>query len=297
MGIERDPAYVLLAESGKNPEDSLSGQIGDAGWKYDRVSDGESLIAAASQNDYDVIITDWVLPGINKEHLLASLCNGTSASPVLVLNSNKSMEKVCQALKLGAAGYFQRPLDFHSLKKAVELTLKEKDAVGRVAPQFAFYSFTSTEIAASHFPLAVIDNLEERDLITAEERRQVDLAFQEALSNSLEHGNLVLDSTWKDEFDENGVDKYSLMKKLRLVDSHYADRKVFVSTIYCQNKLEIVLKDQGHGFDVGEYMPHDSCGEPIFCHGRGLILIAENMDVVVFSEKGSRLAMTKILST
>jgi two-component sensor histidine kinase len=124
---------------------------------------------------------------------------------------------------------------------------------------------------------------------------KIRLAVQEAVLNGLEHGNLELDSQWKEELSPDGRDKFSSMRKRRLADPAYADRSVTVNLVYGDGRLEITVRDEGKGFLNARGVP-DSCKvDSLSCSGRGLALMSSAVDEVQFGENGSEVTMIKRL--
>lgn len=124
----------------------------------------------------------------------------------------------------------------------------------------------------------------------------ITLAFQEAITNSLEHGNLELTSDLKHEIDESGLDKYSKLKAERLALSPFRDRTIVVELNCDLQSLEITIEDQGKGFDVKSV---ESTAEERLdpsCYGRGMTIIHRTMDQVSFESRGRRITMRKALT-
>ena len=92
----------------------------------------------------------------------------------------------------------------------------------------------------------------------------VHLALEESFSNAIMHGN-----------------KMDPSKKVKIDYS--------VST----DKIEIIITDQGNGFDP-EATPDPRIGENLYKpEGRGLLLIRSYMDVVEFNEQGNTVNMVR----
>ena len=92
----------------------------------------------------------------------------------------------------------------------------------------------------------------------------VHLAFEEAFANAVKHGN-----------------KNELTKKVKIEYSASSD------------KVEIVITDEGAGFDPSA-VPDPRYGENLYkANGRGLLLMRSYMDVVEFNKKGNRVRMVR----
>ena len=92
----------------------------------------------------------------------------------------------------------------------------------------------------------------------------VHLALEEAFVNAVKHGN-----------------KNDLAKKVKIEYSASSD------------KVEIVITDEGAGFDPSA-VPDPRYGENLYkANGRGLLLMRSYMDVVEFNKKGNRVRMVR----
>lgn len=162
---------------------------------------------------------------------------------------------------------------------------------GSVKGDVRRYELTSREVASRELHLEVLDELTCLGRIDEPTRLRIELAFQEALTNSLEHGNLELVSDWKEEFDSAGVDRYSKVKSERLDDAQYALRRIFIEARCEAETLVITIEDEGKGFSVGD----GPVSKDIVSYGRGLKLISSNVDEVMYLKSGREIRMLKKL--
>lgn len=165
------------------------------------------------------------------------------------------------------------------------------DVFPYIASQRTIIRITSAELSRLRLPLAIVDDLHRSGKIDQSTRLKLDLAFQEALTNSLEHGNLELRSEWKEAVREDGTDSYSVRKSERLKDPKYANRWIHLEIDYNGEDLSILIRDQGQGFNLRQVEEalrrHDQS------HGRGLALIQSAMDEVSYTENGTVVRMIK----
>ena len=127
---------------------------------------------------------------------------------------------------------------------------------------------------------------------------QLTLAYQEALANSLEHGNLALDSALRELFTEDGIDLYTIEKHKRLQDPSLGGKRVWVTGLYENGNLSITLKDEGKGFSAPPVLRARDIG-PASCeqtHGRELTILLGIMDEVYFADNGREITLVKFLT-
>lgn len=160
-----------------------------------------------------------------------------------------------------------------------------------MAQSVKIYEFPTLQVAAEGVKLDVFGELRHLGKIDQRTQLRLELALQEAIANSIEHGNLGLPSEWKNEICEDGVDRFSKEKEARLKQQHYADKKVKISVSWSQKELEISIQDEGTGFDLSSYQSSKGT-EP---YGRGLAMIRASVDEVSFDKGGTVIRMVKWL--
>jgi anti-sigma regulatory factor (Ser/Thr protein kinase) len=156
--------------------------------------------------------------------------------------------------------------------------------------------FTSVDLAQlASISLPLVGRLAQYGMLSHTDALKIRLAVQEAVLNGLEHGNLELDSQWKEEIGPDGRDKFSSIRKQRLADPHYADRCVTLKLVYSDARLEITVGDEGKGFLNARAVPENCAVDSLSCSGRGLALMSSAVDEVRFGESGSVVTMIKRL--
>ena len=117
---------------------------------------------------------------------------------------------------------------------------------------------------------------------------RVGIALDEALVNALYHGNLELDSALR----EDG-DAFQRLAKQRLTQQPYSQRQLRVEATITQQVAEIMIQDDGSGFDPNSLPdPRDPANlEKV--SGRGVLLMRTFMDEVEFNQKGNCVILRK----
>lgn len=151
------------------------------------------------------------------------------------------------------------------------------------------YEMPTLGLINNGWQLDLLSELELQGKLDHTEVMRVEVALQEAMANSVEHGNLGLKSEWKEEFDEYGVDRFTREKKQRLEDPNFSQRKLKIVVQYSEDSLDISIQDEGEGFIPDTH----SASKGVELHGRGLFMIRSNMDEVDFDNSGRIIRMKK----
>lgn len=107
---------VLLAEDDPRLADVLVRGLTEAGWKVEAVGDGLQAYGRALSDDaLDVLLLDWMLPGIDGLTVCRRLRDVGVTTPVLVLTARGEVRDRIQGLDAGADDYLPKPFDLDEL--------------------------------------------------------------------------------------------------------------------------------------------------------------------------------------
>ena len=103
--------------------------LGADGFNVDVVDDGEDGLWAASENAYDVVVCDLMLPRVNGYDVVRGMRARGVWTPVLVLTAKDGEYDEADAFDLGADDYLTKPFSF------VVLSARLRALVRRGAPE------------------------------------------------------------------------------------------------------------------------------------------------------------------
>jgi DNA-binding response OmpR family regulator len=295
---------VLLAEADEAVQQAMVRYFTRAGWEYDVVADGKHGLEAIRKGSYDVVITEYSMPAFSGVEFIRAMRELRPNQAFIVVSDAIGREEMFACLKEGVIDLFSKPVDFEKLQRVVS-RFKSGEigaSCGRrllpfIAQSETVYSFTSEQIARAHFTLEIGEQLLRAGVISEQTKQRIDLAMDEALANSLEHGNLELLSEWKEQVDKDGLDHFTHMKQARLKDPAFGQRRIEIGVRYQPDELSISIQDQGKGFiqKVPGCERQGPVCEPAV-HGRGISLITKLMDEVAYEDKGRKIVMIKRLT-
>jgi DNA-binding response OmpR family regulator len=106
---------VLIAEDESRLASLLAQAVEEAGWTATVVVDGPSALAAALTGGHDVILLDWMLPGLEGPEVLARLRTRGYDTPVLLLTARGALPDRVRGLDAGADDYLAKPFELDEL--------------------------------------------------------------------------------------------------------------------------------------------------------------------------------------
>jgi DNA-binding NtrC family response regulator len=126
------PNRVMLIEDTRATSILFREVLEDAGFSVDAFDDGSAALEClfSDKEHYQLIITDYQLPGMDGLELLKQLKRRFAYLPVLFVTAHGSVETAIEAMKNGAFDYQEKPID---LDKLVSLA-KEACSRTNIAP-------------------------------------------------------------------------------------------------------------------------------------------------------------------
>jgi two-component system response regulator TctD len=100
---------ILLVEDDQPLAASIAGALGAQGWRVDVSPLGEPVPASLLRDDYDALILDIGLPGIDGLETLRRVRAQGSRLPVLMLTARDTVEQRVHGLEVGADDYLVKP--------------------------------------------------------------------------------------------------------------------------------------------------------------------------------------------
>jgi len=108
--IEDDPVVGSYLEKGLN----------ENGYNVDRVSDGKTGLVLATTEDYDAMVIDRMLPGVDGLTIVKSVRAAENKTPILILSTLGEVYDRVEGLKAGADDYLIKPFAFSELHARLE---------------------------------------------------------------------------------------------------------------------------------------------------------------------------------
>lgn len=123
---------ILLVEDDLKIAEELIIGLESNNFKCVHARDGISGLDAALKNEFQLIITDLMLPGIDGLELIAELRKNKVNSPVLILTAKRSLDDRVTGLQSGGDDYLVKPYAFVELlarvNNLIRRTLKLPEA-------------------------------------------------------------------------------------------------------------------------------------------------------------------------
>ncbi|WP_294282965.1 response regulator transcription factor [uncultured Chryseobacterium sp.] len=106
---------ILIAEDEKKLAGFIQQGLSQAGYLTEVCHDGSQALEMAIKNDFDLILLDLMLPGINGFDFLKNLRTFGAETPVIIISAIADSKQVVQGLDLGAVDYIRKPFEWDEL--------------------------------------------------------------------------------------------------------------------------------------------------------------------------------------
>ena len=133
---------ILLIEDNRDLAQNLFDYLEAKGHAMDLAEDGISGLHFAAANQYDVLILDWMLPGIDGLTLCRRIREAGKQTPVLMLTARDSLNDKIAGLEAGADDYVVKPCSLREIEaRLMALVRRSQVREGVLTLQVADLSF------------------------------------------------------------------------------------------------------------------------------------------------------------
>lgn len=115
---------ILIVEDEITLTKTLADGLAELNYQADvaeNLKDGEYYI---SIRNYDLVLTDWMLPDGNGIDIIAPVKAKSPRTAVVILSARDDTESEIEALRAGADDYIKKPFDFNVLVARIEARLR-----------------------------------------------------------------------------------------------------------------------------------------------------------------------------
>lgn len=119
------PAVLIVEDDAAMAQVLVEG-LGRRGFDGRAVHNGEAALAAIHKNDFEAVVTDINMKGMDGLSLCERLLEGQPGLPVLVITGFGSMETAIKAMRAGAWDFITKPFELDALTLALGRAVQHK---------------------------------------------------------------------------------------------------------------------------------------------------------------------------
>lgn len=116
--------HILLIEDDIEAADFLVRGLRESGYGVEHAAEGRAGLGRATEGQFDLIVTDRMLPHLDGLAIIEQLRSRKIATPVLVLSALGSVDDRVRGLRAGGDDYLTKPFAFAELLARIEALLR-----------------------------------------------------------------------------------------------------------------------------------------------------------------------------
>jgi two-component system OmpR family response regulator len=223
---------VLVIEDDSETASYIRNGLTEEGHTVDIVADGRDGLVQASAEDYDVVIVDRMLPGLDGLSLVRILRGAGKQTPVLYLTSLGGVDDRVKGLEAGGDDYVSKPFSFAEL-------LARVNALGRRSPMKG----EETVLRISDLELDLIRRVVRRagEVIDLQPREFRLLEVLMRNKGKVLTRTMLLERVWDFHFDP----------KTSVVETHISRLRAKIDKPF---QTELILTVRGAGYSIGDHL-------------------------------------------
>lgn len=169
----RVTGFILIVDDNPSSLDLLTHRLERDGHRVGSCSDGETALRATATENFDLILLDLLMPGINGIEVLRRLRENprTADTPVVMMSGVDATDSIVRSIEAGADDFLVKPLDPVLLRVRLSAILERKFLRDREAArveQLRLEREKSERLLRSMLPLPIVERLRQGETVIAD---------------------------------------------------------------------------------------------------------------------------------
>jgi len=119
-------ARILAIDDQRYFRELIEGLLIEEGYEVETTSTGEDALHILQRDDFDVVITDLVMPGIDGTQLVQRIKERHPDQEIVMVTGVVDVKTAVDAMKQGATDYILKPFDRNDLARSLDNILQRK---------------------------------------------------------------------------------------------------------------------------------------------------------------------------
>ncbi|HEY4699407.1 MAG TPA: response regulator [Nitrososphaerales archaeon] len=118
---------ILIIEDNFKMRSGLVELLTDEGYSVDSTGNGKHGLEFIKNKDYDIIMTDLIMPFIGGMEILHQVKQSNPKTHVILITAYATVENAVEAMKSGASEYITKPFKIDEVKMKIRKIIAESD--------------------------------------------------------------------------------------------------------------------------------------------------------------------------
>lgn len=125
---------ILIVEDETSIANFIRDGLTEEGFSVDVADNGKKGLQLALDNldEYDVVLLDWMLPGLNGIEICRQIRLENKILPIIFLTAKDTVDDAVFGLEAGANDYIRKPFSFEELLARIRVLMRTRENVGVV---------------------------------------------------------------------------------------------------------------------------------------------------------------------
>ena len=123
---------ILIVEDEAGISQFLKQGLEEENYQISLAYNGRDGLKSALATNYDLLLLDWMLPGMNGIEICTEFRKKNTTTPIIFLTAKDTIQETIAGLKAGANDYIKKPFSFEELLERIRVQLR---AVGNEIPE------------------------------------------------------------------------------------------------------------------------------------------------------------------
>lgn len=294
----RDKPRILIVDGVSPSRAELRHALMDKGCLVKLFASLNRALDELGRTHYDLVIGRVRNADKNGLRILLECRNIRPETLFILLADKATSDGAVMALRAGASDLLVEPFSVEDVAISAETViapLREEIHARKVfcciTQESREFIIPSDEPAIGPVVDILVENLTRAGVCSMIESRLVSMALTEAITNAIYHGNLNISPQLKHEL-STAEFQDEILKRKNAVE--YRERKIRIWSHLTPAAVKYVVSDDGDGFDHREALSAATAPADVESHaGRGLFLLRNIMDEVIYNEKGNEVTLIK----
>lgn len=135
VGMPADKGRIMIVDDVEDNRVILARNLERAGFETQMLDNGVAAIAQVSTDPPDLILLDWMMPGLSGIDVLIAIREHYDPNqlPIIMCTARDEASCIVSALNAGANDYIQKPVNFPVVIARVSAQLERKNALTALA--------------------------------------------------------------------------------------------------------------------------------------------------------------------
>jgi two-component system, sensor histidine kinase and response regulator len=130
MNGETGPARILVVEDSMTQAHMMRTVLESDGFKVDVAPNGEVALEKHSDNDYQLVLSDVMMPGMSGYDLCRKIKSSGKEVPVVLVTALSELKDLVEGLRSGADNFITKPFEPNYLVSRVKAVISNNPAEG-----------------------------------------------------------------------------------------------------------------------------------------------------------------------